>query len=379
MAEIGQLERRIADLEYYTALSFSENAVANETIKSSVNPTSDRFKFGFFVDDFTTLDFVELQNPNQSATIQQNMLQPKAQQIKINYKFNRENEKTYNTIKGEKGATYVDLLNKTKTLVSQDKATEPTTVSVAVTETITSTTGTEVATTRTIIKEITTTEYQDLTGTRQVVDPANPVTITKIADGRMPPANQEVRASGPNVLLVTFTCGKLPGEIYATGSNQRSAKYAVLQRKKTDGTFEIVATASFITGNRLWQIKHNHALNNAYTNDYKITGSNIGGDDDGATLNVNLTSGYYPRTSESPNYINQTTYFVDKDTNSTNTTEIIPGSTIVEDTQTITKSLFNSKMTASMEIDKLFVPPATLNSPFIDLAAAIRSDIDSNK
>ena len=80
-----------------------------------------------------------------------------------------------------------------------------------------------------------------------------------------------------------------------------------------------------------------------------------------------------------PKYINQTTYSVDKDTNSTNTTEIIPGSTIVEDTQTITKSLFNSKMTASMEIDKLFVPPATLNSPYIDLAAAIRSDIDSNK
>jgi hypothetical protein len=26
----------------------------------------------------------------------------------------------------------------------------------------------------------------------------------------------------------------------------------------------------------------------------------------------------------------------------------------------------------------LFAPPATLNSPFIDLAAAIRSDIDSN-
>jgi hypothetical protein len=375
MAEIGQLERRIADLEYYTSLSFSENALANETIKSSVNPTSDRFKFGFFVDDFTTLDFVELQNPNQSATIQQNMLQPKTQQIKINYKFNRENAQTYNTIKGEKGATHVDLLNKTKTLVSQDKATEPTTVSVAVTQTITSTTGTEVATTRTIIREITTTEYQLLTGTQQVVDQANPVKITKIADGAMSPANQN--ASGPNILLVTFTCGKLPGKIYAIGSNERSARYAALQRKKTDGTWVILKYGSFITGNQRWQIEYQHALNNAYTNDYKITGSTTGGDS--ARFNLNLTSGYYPRTSESPNYIDQTTFSVDSDTNSTNTTEIIPGSTIVEDTQTITKSLFNSKMTASMEIDKLFAPPAKLNSPFIDLAAAIRSDIDSNK
>jgi hypothetical protein len=307
------------------------------------------------------------------------MLQPKTQQIKINYKFNRENAQTYNTIKGEKGATHVDLLNKTKTLVSQDKATEPTTVSVAVTQTITSTTGTEVATTRTIIREITTTEYQLLTGTQQVVDQANPVKITKIADGTMQPANQEVYASGPNVRLATFTCGKLPGKIYARGSNQKSARYAVLQRKKTDGTFQIVKTASFITGNQTWQIEYEHVLNNAYTNDYRITGSNTGGDSDGARLNINLTSGYYPRTSESPNYINQTTFSVDRDTNSTNTTEVIPGSTIVEDTQTITKSLFNSKMTASMEIDKLFAPPATLNSPFIDLAAAIRSDIDSNK
>jgi hypothetical protein len=380
MAEIGQLERRIADLEYYTSLSFSENALANETIKSSVNPTSDRFKFGFFVDDFTTLDFVELQNPNQSATIQQNMLQPKTQQIKINYKFNQENAQTYNTIKGEKGATHVDLLNKTKTLVSQDKATEPTTVSVAVTQTITSTTGTEVATTRTIIREITTTEYQLLTGTQQVVDQANPIKITKIADGIMPKANQDRYASGPNVVLATFTCGKLPGLIHAEGGRQKSSKYAAIYRKKTDGTWvEIPQLFTLVGGNNSWKIEYNHTLKSGYTNDYKITGSNTGGDSNGAQLNINLTSGYYPQTSEEPNYINQTTYSIDTTRNSTNTTELIPSSTVVENTQTITKSLFNSKMTASMEIDKLFAPPATLNSPFIDLAAAIRSDIDSNK
>jgi hypothetical protein len=218
-----------------------------------------------------------------------------------------------------------------------------------------------------------------LTGTQQVVDQANPVKITTIADGTMSPANQGVYASGPNVRLAEFTCGKLPGKIYARGSNQKSARYAALQRKKTDGTWVILKTGSFITGNQTWQIEYDHALNNAYTNDYRITGSNTGGDSDGARLNINLTSGYYPRTSESPNYINQTTFSTDRDTNSRTTTEIIPSSTIVESTQTITKSLFNSKMTASMEIDKLFAPPAKLNSPFIDLAAAIRSDIDSNK
>lgn len=87
MEKIGELERRIADLEYYTSLSFTEDTVKNTTITSSNDPALERFKFGYFVDNFSTTDFSDLDNPEFNATIFNYELGPKKKQLNLEFKF----------------------------------------------------------------------------------------------------------------------------------------------------------------------------------------------------------------------------------------------------------------------------------------------------
>jgi hypothetical protein len=70
MEDIGNLERRIKDLEYYMSLSLLETSVANRVIPSSVNPALNRFKFGFFADDFSTATYTDLENPQHMAAFE---------------------------------------------------------------------------------------------------------------------------------------------------------------------------------------------------------------------------------------------------------------------------------------------------------------------
>ncbi len=52
MRDIGRLEKRIENLEYYTSLSLLEKDTADMTIPDAKNPELDRFKNGFIVDSF---------------------------------------------------------------------------------------------------------------------------------------------------------------------------------------------------------------------------------------------------------------------------------------------------------------------------------------
>jgi hypothetical protein len=70
MEDIGALERRIKDLEYYVSLTIMETGITNKVIPSSINPTINRFKFGFFADDFATPLFSDTGNPEYSAAIE---------------------------------------------------------------------------------------------------------------------------------------------------------------------------------------------------------------------------------------------------------------------------------------------------------------------
>lgn len=70
MANIGELERRIRDLEYYTSLSLLETSITNKVIPSSVDGTLNRFKFGFMADDFSTQIHSDLTNPQYAAEIE---------------------------------------------------------------------------------------------------------------------------------------------------------------------------------------------------------------------------------------------------------------------------------------------------------------------
>lgn len=70
MEDIGNLERRIKDLEYYVSLSVLETNITNKVIPSSVDPSLNRFKFGFFADDFSTDTYSDFDNPQYAASIE---------------------------------------------------------------------------------------------------------------------------------------------------------------------------------------------------------------------------------------------------------------------------------------------------------------------
>ena len=70
MEDIGNLERRIRDLEYYVSLSVLETNITNKIIPSSIDANINRFKFGFFADDFATQLYTDLNNPQYSASVE---------------------------------------------------------------------------------------------------------------------------------------------------------------------------------------------------------------------------------------------------------------------------------------------------------------------
>lgn len=69
MEDIGKLERRIRNLEYYQSLSLLEASFNEKVIPSSTNTAINRFKFGFFVDGFENQNYSEISNPQYNATI----------------------------------------------------------------------------------------------------------------------------------------------------------------------------------------------------------------------------------------------------------------------------------------------------------------------
>lgn len=76
MAEIGQIDRRVKDLEYYVALSLLESDMKDRVIPSSIDSTVNRFKYGFFVDDFSTENFSDKENPSYAASVEDDDVVP---------------------------------------------------------------------------------------------------------------------------------------------------------------------------------------------------------------------------------------------------------------------------------------------------------------
>ena len=67
--KIGQLDRRVSNLEYAALLNLLQASVTNRVIPSSISPNIDRFKFGFYVDDYTDTSFSETDSPEYYATV----------------------------------------------------------------------------------------------------------------------------------------------------------------------------------------------------------------------------------------------------------------------------------------------------------------------
>lgn len=83
MNDIGKLERRIEALEYISQLSAIEDSVKNINIPSSIDPLTNRFKFGFFVDNFTSLSLTDYADPEYNATILDGVLTAKLEQLNL--------------------------------------------------------------------------------------------------------------------------------------------------------------------------------------------------------------------------------------------------------------------------------------------------------
>lgn len=100
-SDIGSLDRRIKDLEYFAQLSFLEDNVKDQTINSSNDPAINRFKFGFYVDNFTTTNFCEFASPEYNATIFEQELAPKKEQLNLPYRFYIEDPDTQKLVTGD--------------------------------------------------------------------------------------------------------------------------------------------------------------------------------------------------------------------------------------------------------------------------------------
>ena len=68
--DIGNLERRIAALEFQASVTSLESDVTKRIIPSSIDGSINRFKYGFFVDDFSSYIYSDVTNPQFSSTIE---------------------------------------------------------------------------------------------------------------------------------------------------------------------------------------------------------------------------------------------------------------------------------------------------------------------
>jgi len=116
MEEISKLERRISILEYYTNLSETEDKVKALSIPSSIDSSIERFKFGFYVDNFSDYLFTNTNHPEYDATIFEYVLQPASSNYNIPLRVAK---KTRDLLSGNK----VVLPNNRSNLLSQSFAT----------------------------------------------------------------------------------------------------------------------------------------------------------------------------------------------------------------------------------------------------------------
>jgi hypothetical protein len=358
MKEIGSLERRIADLEYYTSLSATEDTINKLELTSSADNTTNRFKFGFFVDNFTTTNFADINDPTYNAQIYGYELHPAKRQVQIKYQPNFSDNDTNSCLNGEK----IVLPSTRKRLIGQSIATEATTVDVTITTTVSS--GTQTQSSSTTVTQIPTQQFQTQIGST-LVPKTSTVADTNGSLGYLP------KLAG-RTWSRKFEVGKLAGTITATGDCQQNKGNLPYLQRYVNGVWTTVASGFFNgNGNRIWAISYSYTPNAAGTNrQFRVILDNNSGTAD-------LDRGSYPRTKDVTTYDRVSTTSTNAQTNTRTTTQIVPQTTVVESTTSITKPLFNSKLTGMMTIDNIFNPPSKLSSPFIDLAAIIQNDINS--
>jgi hypothetical protein len=103
MADIGKLERRIVDLEYYTSLNELEKKIKDLNIPSEVDKTKNRFKNGFFVEPFDDYASTDNGNPESTGEIVQalSLLTPPTKKLNLQCRFNYSHANTSGSLRSE--------------------------------------------------------------------------------------------------------------------------------------------------------------------------------------------------------------------------------------------------------------------------------------
>ena len=86
MSDIGSLDRRIKDLEYYVSFTLAEALAKSRFIPSGLDAALDRFKFGFFVDPFTDYVYADVGSTEFYATIKNDQLGPYLRELNLQFK-----------------------------------------------------------------------------------------------------------------------------------------------------------------------------------------------------------------------------------------------------------------------------------------------------
>lgn len=68
-SDIGSIDRRLRDVEYYVAFTLLQSSIRDRVFASSISPNIDRFKYGFYVDDFSADSFSDIDSPEWSASL----------------------------------------------------------------------------------------------------------------------------------------------------------------------------------------------------------------------------------------------------------------------------------------------------------------------
>jgi hypothetical protein len=87
MKDIFNLEKRIQLLEKQISLNSKEKTIQKLSIPSSIDPSIERFKFGYFTDDFSTTNLTETSSSEHTAVVYGGKLRPKLKRLNIPLKL----------------------------------------------------------------------------------------------------------------------------------------------------------------------------------------------------------------------------------------------------------------------------------------------------
>jgi hypothetical protein len=93
MADIGKIERRLENVEYAVKLSSIETQVKDLVVPSSITPTTNRFKNGYFIDSFVDYTKSDRAQREFAASIDftETLLKPPLVQFNVESEFNTSN------------------------------------------------------------------------------------------------------------------------------------------------------------------------------------------------------------------------------------------------------------------------------------------------